>query len=66
MDVLVVLLIFIVAAGLWYVDVRRHPWRTCPRCGGERRLKGTVPRTHGDCKRCGSTGRVPRLGARNQ
>ena len=65
--VLAVLLIFIVAVGAWWVDVRIfHPWKTCPRCGGDRRLKGAIPRTHGDCKRCGSTGRVRRFGARKQ
>lgn len=62
--VLLVPLIVITAAVVWYADVRLfHPWRTCPSCGGAKRHRGMVPRTHGDCRRCGSTGRIRRLGA---
>ena len=51
-----------VGGGGWYAHVRLFPWKTCPRCDGGRRIKGggTV---HRDCGRCGSTGRVRRLGA---
>ena len=64
MGALILPLIVITAVAVWWADVRIfHPWKDCPRCGGEKRLKGTVPRTHGDCKRCGSTGRVRRFGA---
>ena len=63
MAVLVILAIVAVGGVWWYVDVQRKPWKTCRACDGNKRIKGVIPRTHADCKRCGSTGRVRRWGA---
>jgi DnaJ-class molecular chaperone len=60
-DVLWLLLAALVAGGGWLVYVRLYPWRDCPRCHGARRNRFGY--AHRDCKRCGSTGRVRRLGA---
>lgn len=58
-----VLIILAVLAVLWYVGVRRRPWKTCSRCGGRGKLPGWITGTHGDCGRCGATGRRRRVGA---
>lgn len=60
------LLIAAVLVTAWYVDVRWHPWRKCPACGGTRKNKGSDSRTWGDCGRCGKTGQVRRWGARGE
>ena len=52
------------AFGLWWlIDVRWHPWRKCPSCGGSRRNAGSRGSAWGDCGRCGKTGQVRRFGA---
>ena len=58
---LVMLLAVVALGGGYYVHVRLYPYRDCPRCNGSRRNKSG--RAHRDCGRCGSTGRVRRLGA---
>lgn len=64
MAALMILLIVAAGGAWWYVDVQRRPWKTCRACGGKGRLKGIVPGTHADCRRCEAKGRVPRIGAR--
>lgn len=59
----------LIAAGLfawWLIDVRWHPWRKCPSCGGGRRNAGSTGDRWGDCGRCGTSGKVRRFGARGQ
>jgi hypothetical protein len=63
---LFVVLAVLVIGGGWYVHVQRKPWKTCRACDGNKRIKGVIPRTHADCKRCGATGRVRRVGARGE
>ena len=62
-----VVLLALAAIGLYYFwrrsDVRRHPFRPCPRCGGKRRNAGSSDRRFGLCRRCGGRGAVPRYGA---
>jgi DnaJ-class molecular chaperone len=64
MDILWGLLAAVVIVGGRQVHVHFYPWRTCPRCGGERRISSGG--AHRDCGRCGATGRVLRLGARKE
>lgn len=58
-----VLIILAILAVLWYVGVRRRPWKTCRSCGGRGRLAGFIFGTHGDCRACKTTGRRRRVGA---
>jgi hypothetical protein len=55
------LLILALVFAAWLACVRFFPLKTCPRCGGGRRIPGGGG--HRDCGRCGSTGRVRRFGA---
>lgn len=55
--VVVVLLLI----GLWQLHVHFYPWKDCPRCSAKKRNYSL--RAHRDCGRCGSTGRVRRIGA---
>ena len=59
-------LVVAAVAGAWYVDVRLHPWRPCPRCKGTRKNAGSSGSKWGDCGRCGKTGKVRRFGAREE
>ena len=52
----------VVVAG-WYVDVRWHPVRRCPSCGGSKKNWGSDTRRWGTCRRCGGRGDVRRFGA---
>jgi DnaJ-class molecular chaperone len=63
--VALILLAALVTAGGWYIDVRWHPWRPCPSCGGRTRNKGSRPAAYGkhNCRRCGGKGEVRRWGA---
>lgn len=58
--VVAVLCIAALAAG-YLTHVRAFPWRPCPRCRGRRRIASG--QAHRDCGRCGTAGRVRRLGA---
>ena len=61
-----VLLILLVAAGAWIywrLDVRRHPYRRCSRCGGRRTNAGSTSRRWGLCPKCGGRGSARRFGA---
>lgn len=40
------------------------PFRPCPRCRGSGTNRGSNRRRHGNCKRCGGTRRVQRLGSK--
>ena len=61
MTVLWILLAAVVIVGGWQVHVRLFPWKDCPRCDGGKRIQSGS--AHRDCGRCGSEGRVLRLGA---
>lgn len=63
MSALWVVLVVLAVLGWWMNDVRRHPWKTCPSCGGKGRIPGILPGTHADCGKCGTKGRVRRWGA---
>lgn len=63
-----VIVIVLLALGLWQLHVHFFPWKSCPACRGKgRRYSDGAWRyggsAHADCKRCGSTGRVRRWGA---
>lgn len=64
MAVVEIVLGAVAAGGAWYAGVRLFPWKTCPRCGGAKRIEGFGG--HRDCGRCGATGRVRRFGAAKQ
>jgi hypothetical protein len=53
-------------AGLYLWSLHRRPWRRCPRCrgGNQRDRRGPFRAFHSHCSRCGSTGELPRAGAR--
>lgn len=65
MAVLWALVVALAALGLWRLSVHMFPWRTCPRCHGERRIRDGAGH-HRDCARCGASGRVRRIGARKE
>ena len=48
---------------LWRLDVRHHPYRPCPRCGGKRMNAGSSASRWGLCRKCGGRGAVRRYGA---
>lgn len=58
------ILIGLVAAGGWVVSLYLWPFRTCGKCGGTGRNKGSNGKRHGQCRRCEAAGRRIRLGAR--
>ena len=58
-----VLLLAAIGIAIWFIGVRRRPWKTCRACGGKGRLAGFLVGTHADCGRCGAKGRVRRIGA---
>jgi hypothetical protein len=62
----VVLIVLIIGAFSIYLrrwDVRRHPFRPCPRCGGKRQNPGSSAQRFGLCRKCGGRGAVLRYGA---
>jgi hypothetical protein len=61
---LLVLLAVLVAAGRWGWHAWRHPYGPCWSCRGSGRNRGSTGKRHGQCKRCGGTGRRLRTGAR--
>jgi len=56
-------LIALFLLGWWIRDVRRHPVRPCPSCGGSKRNAGSRSTAWGICGRCGGKGEVRRWGA---
>jgi DnaJ-class molecular chaperone len=59
------LILIALAAGPGYlISLYLWPWKACPRCKGSGRNPGSNTRRHGDCKRCGGTRRVQRIGSR--
>jgi DnaJ-class molecular chaperone len=62
---IVVIIALVIAAG-WWVDLRLHPFRRCPRCNGRRRNEGSTNSHWGYCRRCGGRGEVRRFGAREE
>jgi DnaJ-class molecular chaperone len=59
---IVVIIALVIAAG-WWVDIRVHPFRRCPKCNGKRRNPGSGSSHWGYCSRCGGKGEVRRFGA---
>ena len=59
-----VLIIAIIVAGIWWIDVRRHPVRRCPACNGTKRNGGSSESRWGRCRKCGGTGEIRRFGTR--
>jgi DnaJ-class molecular chaperone len=59
----IVVIIALVIAGAWWVDMRVHPFRRCPKCDGRRRNPGSSKTYWGYCSRCGGRGEVRRFGA---
>ena len=60
---IVVIVALVIAAG-WWVDIRVHPFRRCPKCNGKRRNPGSGSSHWGYCSRCGGRGEVRRLARR--
>ena len=58
---IVVIVALVIAAG-WWVDIRVHPFRRCPKCNGKRRNPGSGSSHWGYCSRCGGRGRGAPLG----
>ena len=53
------------AAAVYLVSLRVHPWAPCRRCGGGGKSRDRIWReAHGSCRSCGGRGRHPRLGVR--
>ena len=61
----ILLLVIVVAAGAWWVEVRMHPIRRCPSCGGSKRNSANENRW-GKCRRCDGQGEIRRFGARGE
>ena len=59
---IVVIVALVIAAG-WWVDIRVHPFRRCPKCNGKRRNPGSGSWSWGYCRLCGGRGEVRRWGA---
>ena len=59
-----VLIVAVIVVAGWWIDVQRHPARTCPSCKGSKKNAGSNSRHWGTCRRCKGKGRVPRFGAR--
>lgn len=51
-------------AGYYAWSLRIHPWVSCRRCKGGRRVDRVFRYASGSCTRCGGRGRLPRLGIR--
>ena len=58
----ILLLIAIIAVAIWWIELRIHPIRRCPSCGGTKR-NSSNPERWGKCRRCGGTGEIRRFGA---
>jgi len=57
-------LIGAIAVIAWWVELQRHPIRTCPGCNGAKKNTGDRSSTRwGVCRRCGGKGYVRRFGA---
>lgn len=56
-------LIVIAAAAGYAISLYLWPYRTCPRCHGERIRRSASGRSAGICPRCHGDGRVRRIGA---
>jgi hypothetical protein len=55
----------VIAAAVYGVSLRLHPWAPCRRCSGGGRSRDRVWRkAHGTCRACGGRGRHPRFGVR--
>jgi DnaJ-class molecular chaperone len=59
----IVIIIALIFAVGWWVDLRIHPFRRCPRCNGRRRNPGSSSTHWGYCSRCHGRGEVRRYGA---
>lgn len=52
-----------VAAAVYGLSLRLHPWVPCRACAGTGKTRDTVwKRAHGTCRACSGRGRHPRLG----
>jgi DnaJ-class molecular chaperone len=58
----VLLIVAVIAVGVWWVDVKIHPIRRCPSCGGSKR-NSSNPARWGTCRRCSGKGEVRRFGS---
>lgn len=55
----------VIAAAVYAVSLRIHPWWPCRPCAGSGKAKDRIWRqAHGTCPACGGKGRRPRLGIR--
>lgn len=65
MVVLIVVAAAAIAAAVYGVSLRWHPWAPCRACGGGGKSRDRLWRgAFGTCKACGGRGRHPRLGVR--
>lgn len=60
----ILVILVIIAVGAWWIDLRIHPIRRCPSCGGSKR-NATNAKRWGPCRRCGGKGEIQRFGARS-
>ncbi|MCW2932021.1 MAG: hypothetical protein JWM19_2983 [Actinomycetia bacterium] len=59
----VVVIVAAVAVAAWWIDVHRHPMRTCPSCKGSKKNTNSSGQRWRTCRRCSGKGEVRRLGA---
>lgn len=59
----VIVLFAVIAVAIWWIDLRFHPIRRCPSCGGSKR-NSSNPVRWGTCRRCKGKGQVTRWGAK--
>ena len=58
------ILIGLVAIGVWAGSLYLFPFGPCLRCNGTGRNSGSNSKRYGECRRCKGTGRRRRLGAK--
>lgn len=58
------LAVLVAAVGAWYgLRVLLYPHRTCPACGGEKKIRLAGTNRFRDCSKCNATGELRRGGS---
>ena len=59
-----VVVLGLIALVLWAGSLYLWPFAPCRKCGGSGRNRGSDGKRHGECRRCKTSGRRIRIGAR--
>jgi DnaJ-class molecular chaperone len=59
----VVVIVAAIAVAGWWIDVHRHPMRSCPSCKGSKKNTSSNGQRWRTCRRCAGKGAVRRFGA---